>query len=116
MTTLDVTVVPAGAGSGKTYYVETTLRDWIIAETVRPERVVAVTFTDSAALEMRQRIRQTLLRAGRTEDALALDRAYISTTHSFGMRLLREYAFAVGASPAPRTMTGDEKDFLLRLE
>src|SRR5471032_146994 len=105
MTALDITVVPAGAGSGKTHLIETTLRGWIGEGSVRPDRIVAVTFTEAGASELRQRIRQALLKEGRTEDALSLDRSYVSTIHGFGTRLLRENAFAVGHSPSPRLLT-----------
>jgi len=115
MTALDITVVPAGAGSGKTHLIETTLRSWIAEGSVRPDRIVAVTFTEAGASELRQRIRQALLKEGRIEDALSLDRSYVSTIHGFGTRLLRENAFAAGHSPSPRLLTEDEKDFLIRL-
>ena len=83
---------------------------------MRRSGVVAVTFTDAAANEMRLRIRQALLRDNRIEEALALDRSYILTVHSFGKRLLRENAFAAKLSPSPRLLNDDEKDFLIRME
>ena len=116
MAKLDITIVPAGAGSGKTHRIETTLTQWIAEGIVQPDRVVAVTFTEAAANEMRLRIRQALLRADRIDEALALDRSYISTVHSFGTRLLRENAFAAKVSPSPRLLNDDEKDFLIRME
>jgi len=116
MAKLDITIVPAGAGSGKTHRIETTLTQWIAEGIVQPDRVVAVTFTEAAANEMRLRIRQALLRDNRIEEALALDRSYISTVHSFGARLLRENAFAAKLSPSPRLLNDDEKDFLIRME
>jgi ATP-dependent helicase/nuclease subunit A len=116
MAKLDITIVPAGAGSGKTHRIETTLKEWIANNTVQPDRVVAVTFTEAAANEMRLRIRQALLRDNHIEEALALDRSYISTVHSFGTRLLRENAFAAKLSPSPRLLNDDEKDFLIRME
>ena len=45
---------------------------------------------------------------GRLADALALERAFISTIHAFGNRLLREYAFDAGASPDPRRLEDEE--------
>jgi hypothetical protein len=36
---------PAGAGAGKTYRIEMQLTDWVRSKTVRPERILAVTFT-----------------------------------------------------------------------
>jgi ATP-dependent exoDNAse (exonuclease V) beta subunit len=110
-----LSVVPAGAGSGKTHHIQECLADWIESGEVAPERIVAVTFTEAAAAELRERVRARLLAGGRTEDALRLDQAYISTIHSFGLRLLTEYAFDAGRSPSPRLLNEDEETMLVRL-
>ena len=81
-------IVPAGAGSGKTYRIKTTLTQWVRDETVRPERILAVTFTEAAASELRERIRASLLDQGMVEEALAVERAYVSTIHWLGLRIL----------------------------
>ena len=107
-------IVPAGAGSGKTYAIQHLLGDWIAEGTVRPERVVAVTYTEAAAAELRERISLRLLEMGRVEDALRADLAYISTIHAFGLRILREFAFEAGASPQPRLLNEDEESALVR--
>jgi len=111
-----LTVIPAGAGSGKTFSVQERLADLVVAKEVRPEGIVAVTFTEAAAGELRDRIRGELLRRGRVEDALRLDRAYISTIHSFGRRLLREHAFEAGMSPEPRLLDDGEERILVAAE
>lgn len=109
-----LSIVPAGAGSGKTYAIQHRLGDWIAEGAVRPERVVAVTYTEAAATELRERISLRLLELGRVEDALRLDLAYISTIHAFGLRILREFAFEAGASPQPRLLNEDEESALVR--
>ena len=43
------------------------------------------------------------------EDALRLDRSFITTIHGFGNRLLVEYAFEACHSPAPRLLTENEE-------
>ena len=68
-------IIPAGAGSGKTYTIQTNLAQWIQDNQVNAERVVAVTFTEAAATELRERIRDELIRTGRHTDALKLDQA-----------------------------------------
>ncbi len=110
-----LTIVPAGAGSGKTYTIQQQLGEWVLQGLVAPERIVAVTFTEAAAAELRERIRGKLLSLGRLEDALKLDQAYISTIHGFGLRLLTEYAFDAGLSPRPRLLDEDEENTLIRL-
>ncbi|NIR32226.1 MAG: UvrD-helicase domain-containing protein, partial [Gammaproteobacteria bacterium] len=111
----ELTLIPAGAGSGKTYSIQECLGEWVGAGIVAPERIVAVTFTEAAAAELRERIRARLLTDGRLEDAIKLDQAYISTIHGFGLRLLTEFAFEAGMSPAPRLLNEDEQDALVRL-
>ena len=108
-------IIPAGAGSGKTYSIQQQLGDWVVDGLVAPERIVAVTFTEAAAAELRERIRAKLLDLGRLEDALKLDQAYISTIHGFGLRLLTEFAFDAGSSPSPRLLNEDEESALIRL-
>jgi ATP-dependent exoDNAse (exonuclease V) beta subunit len=115
MTTLPyLTLIPAGAGSGKTYRIKEQLADWVETGLVKPDRIAAVTFTESAASELRERIRTTLMMRGRLEDALRLDQSFISTIHGFGRRLLVEYAFEAGNCPTPRLLAEDEEQLLLR--
>jgi len=110
-----LTIIPAGAGSGKTYTIQQQLGEWVVEGKIAPERIVAVTFTEAAAAELRERIRAKLLGLGRLEDALRLDQAYISTIHGFGLRLLTEFAFDSGLSPKPRLLNEDEENTLIRL-
>lgn len=110
----ELCVVPAGAGSGKTYTIQQTLGEWILAGKVSPERIVAVTYTEAAAAELRARISAELLENGRVEDALRLSQAYISTIHGFGLRILTEFAFSAGLSPRPRLLSEDEQNALIR--
>jgi ATP-dependent exoDNAse (exonuclease V) beta subunit len=91
------------------------LGDWVRDGLVAPERIVAVTFTEAAAAELRERISAKLLAMGRADDALRLDQAYISTIHGFGLRLLTEFAFDAGSSPQPRLLNEYEKNALIRL-
>ncbi len=109
-----LSILPASAGSGKTYAIQHALGNWIANRTVRPDRVVAVTFTEAAASELRERISLHLMELGRVEDALLLDQAYISTIHGFGLRILREFAFDGGHSPLPRLLNTDEETALVR--
>jgi len=109
-----LTVIPAGAGSGKTHRIQTQLADWVISGLVAPERILAVTFTDAAASELKERIRFELVKRDRIEDALKLEESYISTIHGFGLRILTEFAFEGGKSPSPRHLNDDEQRFLIR--
>lgn len=106
-------MIPAGAGSGKTHRIQQDLIDLIRDKKLAPERIVAVTFTEAAAAELRGRIRAALVENKLFDEAIRLDRAYISTIHSFGLRLLTEFAFEGGLSPVPRMLNDDEQSMLV---
>ena len=110
----ELSIVPAGAGAGKTHHIQTTLTGWVRDGLVRPERILAVTFTEAAAGELRQRIRAALIADGNLQAALSVERAYVSTIHGLGRRMLIEHAFAGGASPQQRLIAEDEQDLLIR--
>lgn len=116
MTDMDagLVIVPAGAGAGKTHRIKQQLSDWVKRKIVRPERILAVTFTEAAASELRERIRAGLLESGSVAEAMAVERAYVSTIHGLGLRILSEHAFAAGASPQPRHLGDAERDLLIR--
>jgi len=109
-----LTVIPAGAGSGKTHAIQTKLGTWVKEGLVRSERIVAVTFTEAAASELRERIRAQLVSDGRMDDALKLNQAHISTIHGFGLRLLGQYALDAGLNPSPRKLDENEELLLIR--
>ena len=79
-------IVPAGAGAGKTHRIKTQLSDWVKRKIVRPERILAVTFTEAAAGELRERIRAGLLADGLVTEAMAVERAYLDHNASAPLR------------------------------
>jgi len=90
-------LVLAGAGSGKTRVLTHRIA-WLVDERgVDPADVCAVTFTNKAAAEMRGRVR--FLLGGR---ATAV---WLSTFHSLGLRLLREWSEGSLSSPPPPGVT-----------
>ncbi len=81
-------LVLAGAGTGKTSVVTHRIAE-LVRRGVRPDRILAVTFTNKAAAEMQQRAAVLL---GRKTP----DRPYISTFHSLCVRVLRRNAQLLG--------------------
>ena len=111
-----LSIVPAGAGAGKTYHIQKTLADWVQDGSVAPGRILAVTFTEAAASELRGRVQAELMKRDRISDALEIDHAYVGTIHALGQRLLTEHAFAAGRSPGNRLLSEPERDLLIRME
>ena len=109
-------IVSASAGSGKTYVMIERLISFLLGkEDVRG--MLAVTFTNNAAAQMRDRLRTALLKAiaaetGSTRDRLkeqlaALPLAEISTVHAFCGRLVRTYFYRAGVDPAFRIIDAE---------
>lgn len=81
-------LILAGAGSGKTRTITYRIAHMIKELGISPYSILAVTFTNKAAKEMRQRVENLIGEDGR--------RALISTFHSFGLKLLRMYSKQIG--------------------
>jgi superfamily I DNA/RNA helicase len=94
-----IKIISASAGTGKTYTIAELLCKRIMDKTVRPDAVLATTFTNKAADELKSRIRSRLVRAGQVEAAQGLEAALMGTVNSVCDRLVREYAFDLGLSP-----------------
>jgi ATP-dependent helicase/nuclease subunit A len=112
----------AGAGTGKT----TVLVDRFCAAALDPdggvERILAFTFTERAADQLRRRVREELAERASAADgsereellaaAEASDRAWISTIHGFCRRVLASHPAAAGLDPRFRVMDEPEADRL----
>jgi len=102
--TLDVRVITASAGSGKTYRLAQILDEAIASGSARPEGVVAVTFTNQAAAELVERARARLLANGRLLEAHQLLAARIGTVNAVCGALVGDFAFELGMSPRLRVL------------
>jgi ATP-dependent exoDNAse (exonuclease V) beta subunit len=101
---LDACVV-AGPGSGKTTVLVEYFRR-LVAEGVDPLRILAITFTEKAAANMRKKLAQEF--QDDPEIRGKLERAWVSTVHGFCARLLREHAVFAGVDPEFRIVEGNE--------
>ena len=99
-------LIVAGAGTGKTTVITRRIA-WLIAEKrARPSEILALTFTDRAALEMAERV-DRLVPYGYTDTV-------ISTFHAFGDRLLRDHALEAGLSDRSTVLSRAEQVIFLR--
>jgi len=100
--------VSAGAGTGKTtVLVERFVR--AVCERGLPiDSVLAITYTERAAGELRGRIRRRFAELGRHDLARELDGAWISTIHGFCHRLLKAHPFEAGIDPRFRVLDDNQ--------
>lgn len=88
--------VEAGAGSGKTTALVKRVLS-LLDNGVAMENIAAITFTEKAAAELKNRLRQELSESGRHAEALdQLDGAAITTLHGFALRILSQHAIEAG--------------------
>ncbi len=99
-----IEIISASAGSGKTYELARILEEAIRDKSVRPQAVIATTFTRKAAAELRERVRRRLLGAGMAEEAQQLNAALMGTVNSVCGRLVGDFAFDLGISPELRVL------------
>lgn len=87
----------AGPGSGKTSVLIERFSWLVRSRNVPPDRILAITFTQKAATEIKERA----VKAFADDPAISerIERAYVSTIHAFCARLLREHAIDAGVDP-----------------
>ena len=88
-------LVLAGAGSGKTRVIAAKIGH-LVERGHDPKRIVAITFTNRAAREMRERAGELLARQGSGDLAAAVT---ICTFHALGLKVIRSHAAALGLKP-----------------
>ena len=99
-------LIIAGAGTGKTTVITRRIAYLIATRRARPSEVLALTFTDKAAVEMEERV-DTLVPYGYAD-------VQLSTFHAFGDRLIKENALELGLTPDFRVLTRAEQVIFLR--
>lgn len=99
-------LIIAGAGTGKTTVITERVKHLILEKGIKPEQILALTFTEKAATEMEERI-DKIMPYGYTQ-------MWISTFHSFCDQILREEAINIGISPNFRLMTETESIMFLK--
>ena len=92
-------LLSAAAGSGKTSVLVERFVAAVRDDGVAPGRILAITFTERAAGELRDRVRDRLLELGDRQAARDTEAAFVGTFHGFCARMLRAHSFAAGLDP-----------------
>lgn len=108
---MNLRIISAGAGSGKTYRLTQEMTE-LLEKDVRANGIIATTFTNKAAAELQERVRVSLLAKGRTAEADQLSNAMIGTVHALGVRLLQRFAFEAGVSPQVDIIADEDQQLL----
>ena len=95
----------AGPGSGKTFVLVERFA-WLAGQGVQPSRILAITFTEKAAAEIKERVVRSVRSrfASQPEIRRGVERAQVSTIHGFCHALLGEHAIAAGLDPGFRIL------------
>ncbi len=99
-------LILAGAGSGKTKVLTTKVAYLINEQGVNPENILAITFTNKAAKEMKERIYKIV-----GNDAFKIQ---ISTFHSFGLKLIKENYNLLGYSNNFTILDSDDSQTIVK--
>ncbi len=97
-------LIIAGPGTGKTRTISVLIGD-LLHKGVRLREILALTFSDKAALELRERVLQYFPHS--------FDQCWISTFHSFCARILREYYHVAGIKPDFKLLTGFKEALIM---
>ena len=92
-------LLSANAGSGKTAVMVERFVEAVLHDGVPVNAILALTFTEKAAGELRERLRGRLLELGEAERAREADAAWVGTIHGFCVRVLRAEPLAAGLDP-----------------
>ncbi len=95
----------APAGTGKTRTMTTRFLN-ILSNGVKPERVLMCTYTNAAANELIERIEPAL--TVKTEDL------WVGTTHSIGLRIIREHASLIGLVNVDTIINREEQEEIIK--
>ncbi len=103
------TLVLAGAGSGKTRVITHRIGWRMLVDGAPADSILAVTFTNKAAREMRSRVEALCSRVHETDS-----RPWVSTFHAFGLNLLRRFGRDIGLTAGFPVFGADESRALVR--
>lgn len=105
----NITYINAGAGSGKTYRLTEEMVNKVKDGLCTPSQIIASTFTNDAAADLKKNAREKFLKNGLFTEAAELDSAAIGTVHSIGLQYIKKYWYKLGLSASVETITDEAK-------
>lgn len=105
-------LLSAGAGTGKTRVLVERFLHFIISGKAEVDQILALTFTEKAANEMKQRIMRRLTELNLWAARRDLEKSYISTLHAFASRVLKEHPVEACVHPEFRVVESEEASVL----
>ncbi|MDD5226556.1 MAG: UvrD-helicase domain-containing protein, partial [Candidatus Omnitrophica bacterium] len=105
-------LVSAGAGTGKTRVLVERILHLLRAPKATLSELLILTFTEKAANEIKARLSLNFREAGLERPRRDLEKAAISTFHSFAARLLKEHPIEAGVDPDFRVIETEQSELL----
>jgi len=106
--------VTAGAGSGKTQVLIERFRYFLKRDKVPLEQMIALTFTDKAANELKVRLSERIKDIPGIDPMALIDHGQVTTLHGFCRKLIKEYAIEAGVDPQFSILDDEFASFLKR--
>ncbi|MCI5050282.1 MAG: UvrD-helicase domain-containing protein [Rickettsiales bacterium] len=105
-------LVLAGAGTGKTRVLTTRIAHILMQKKAFAGQILAVTFTNKAAAEMRERVDRLLGHS--PDETVQSSGVWLGTFHSIGAKILRRHAEALGFTPQFTILDADDQHRLIK--
>jgi ATP-dependent helicase/nuclease subunit A len=118
MMTNKINIISASAGSGKTYSLKEELKKYLSGNgdiKIRPNAVIATTFTRKAAAELQERARIGLYEKGLYSEANLFSDSLVGTVHSVCGNILKKYCYEAGLSPELDIITEDDEKLFFEI-
>jgi ATP-dependent helicase/nuclease subunit A len=114
MNIANIHFISAGAGSGKTYRLTEILSNELTSGRAQAAGVIATTFTKKAASELRERVREHLLKEGKFTLANGMGQARIGTVNSVCGSFLERFAFEAGLATEQQVLEENQSTLLIK--
>lgn len=114
LTTDGPLLVLAGAGTGKTRVLTHRIAHILSKGLAQPYQIMAVTFTNKAALEMKQRIHKVIEDYSSAGQPIAYEGMWLGTFHALCTRILRQHSEHIGYNPNFTILDTDDQQRLLK--